>query len=176
MFSAPLRALQDFYSVMERNPTSLIDAIEKALENKTSKISEENRKKISRLVVSRIIQGISGSFIIRAAQAVNSESLREDIEDVVENSSSLAFKLIDIAIGLDSHKQLERSKIKSIYEECKLNLIAKKVLDLLIFNRLYMFKTSERDMQWLASELKYDLKNQHNIAYQNKQGRIKKQR
>lgn len=175
LFLAPLRALQDFYLLMEQNPTSLIDAIENALAKKSSNISEENRKKLARLVVSRAIQGVSGSFIIRAAQAVNSESLKEDIEDVVQNNSSLAFELIEIAIGLDSHKPLERGKLKSIYESSKSNLVARKVLDLLIFNRLYMFKTSEKDMQWLSSELEYDLKNQHTIAYQNKQGRIKKQ-
>jgi hypothetical protein len=36
----------------------------------------------------------------------------------------------------------------------------------MVLNRLYMFKTSEQDMQWLNGELNIGLGIQHAITYQ----------
>lgn len=171
IFSAPLRSLQDFYKNIGENPTILIEAISSEM-SKKDRVSEEASSKLARTVVSRIIQGVSASFISRSAQAVNSDNLKEDIAKVVESNGTLAYELIDVAISLDTYKGLDKRKLKSVSERCNNNLVAKKVLDMLVFKRLYMFKTTERDMQWLSSEMGFDIKTQHAITYQNQKQRL----
>ncbi|WP_226665043.1 metallophosphoesterase family protein [Microbulbifer aggregans] len=165
IFSAPLRALQSFYDFLESHPKTLLNAINRELSSRSENLPEETINKVSRLAVANIIQGVSSSFIIKIAQTINSESLMPDIPDAIKNNENIAFELIDLAISLDNHKQLNRGKISAVYKKSKSNIVAKKILDIIIMHRLYMFKTSERDMQWLQSELKYDINQQHSIGY-----------
>ena len=168
VYLAPLRALQDFYNFLEENPRALIETINNELEKKSSKLLDSERDAIARLAVSQLIQSVSSGFIIKTAEVLNSEALMPDIPPAIGHSPTLAIDLIGLSICLDNHKPLERRKIKSIYTRCEKNSVATKILDLLIMNRLHMFKTSEQDMQWLQSELKYDLSQQHGIAYNRK--------
>jgi len=170
---APLRALQDFYNFLESNPNTLVDAINEGIAQKSSDTSNEERSSIARLTVSRIIQGISGAFIIKTAQVINSAVLMPDIPVAVNADSTLALELIDLAISLDNHKPIQRSKVKSIYLKCEANIVAQKVLDLIIMNKLHMFKPTESDMQWLQSELNYDLATQRRIGYSSSYKRTK---
>lgn len=173
IFSAPLRALQDFYNFLEAHPNALIEAINSDLSSKSSSLPNEEREAIARLAVSRIIQGVSSSFVIKTAQITNSDVLMPDIPTAISQNQTLAFELIDVAISLDNHKPLERRKIQSLSKKCKNNLVAQKALDIIILNRLHMFKTSEKDMQWLEGEFQYDLSQQHKIGY-NRQSKLTK--
>ena len=172
--SAPLRALQSFYDFLEEHPVALIKAIDRELSKKASDIPEEDRDKIARLVVAKIIQGLSSAFIIKTAQTINSEVLMPDIPKAISENKNLAFELVDLSISLDNHKPLNKKKVLSTFKKCENNIVAKKVLDVIIIQRLYMYKTTEQDMQWLQSELKYDLSAQHSIGYtkSNKLARI----
>ena len=168
VFNAPLRALQDFYNFLEVHPKALVKAINYELSLKSKNIPDEDREKVARLAVSGMIQGISSSFIIKAAQIINSDSLMPDIPTAIGEDSSLAVELIGLAILLDNHRAIDKKKVKDVFLKCKNNLVAQKVLDVIIFHRLSMFKTTEKDMQWLQSELKYDLVAQHRVGYSNK--------
>jgi hypothetical protein len=165
MFNAPLRALQDFYGFLEDNPNTLIEAIENDISKKSKDINESDRAVFARLVVSKIIQAVSASFIIRTAQVANSEGLSADIPSAIEGSQALSMELIDIAISLDNYKSLDRNKISKFHGEHKKNMLASKILNILLINRLHLYKTSERDMQWLQSALGYDLDAQHKLGY-----------
>jgi len=165
IFSAPLRALQDFYNLLESNPTILREVVDYALSHKSNNIPEDERADIARLAVSQIIQGISSSFIIKAAQVINSDVLKPDIPAAINHKPTLALELIDLAISVDNHKPLERRKLDTVYKKCEKNPVAQKVFDSIVMNRLHMYKTSEMDMQWLQGNLNYDLKKQHSISY-----------
>jgi len=173
IFLAPLRALQGFYSFLEDNPSALIEAINNDLSKKSNNLPDTERDAIARLAVSRLIQGISSGFIVKIAEVINSEALMPDIPTAIGENPTLALDLIGLSISLDNHKPLERRKITTIYSRCEKNVIAIRVLDLLVMHRLHMFKTSEQDMQWLQSELKYDLNQQHGISY-NRANKIKR--
>jgi hypothetical protein len=105
---------------------------------------------------------------MKTGQIVNSDSLMPDIPTAISFEATLALELIGLSIVLDNHKPLQRRKIKEVIIKCNDNIVAKKVIDIMIFNRLNMFKTSEQDMQWLQSELHYDLTVQHQIGYNQK--------
>ncbi|MFZ3115153.1 MAG: hypothetical protein WA133_10265 [Syntrophales bacterium] len=174
IFKGPLRALQDFYIFCEKNPDALIAEIEAAIQRKGNVKDEDDRKKIAWRVVAGIVQIVSFSFFLRVARGANSDSLAEDIDDVVKRNKTLAFKMIDLCTHLDSSKAIPRQKLTELLKEAEKDLLAVRIIQIMVINRLYMFKTAEQDMQWLRDKLNLDIKQQHNITYQdNKQRLIK---
>jgi len=174
LFNGPLRAIRDFYEFIEKNPDALVAEIEAALHRKGKVESEDERKTIARKVVAGLIQIISVGFLLRASQSANSENLIEDVREIVKKINSPAFRMIEMGILLDSPKLIPRTALKNLYAEVSNDLIASRIIQILVLNRLYMFKTSEQDMQWLSQELKIDLGVQHAITYQDTQRRVLK--
>jgi hypothetical protein len=86
----------------------------------------------------------------------------------------LAFKLIELCILVDSPKAIPRQKLKQLFKEAEQDLVAGRLMNIMVLNRLYMFKTTEQDMQWLSEELKLDIGTQHVITYQEKKRRLLK--
>lgn len=173
LFSAPLRALSDFYEALSVNPDRLIDDIEKALRRKGKDLSTENGRDLARKTASEIIQIITFSFITKTAQCSTSVSLQENIDEAVKKNNTMAFKLIELAIHLDSPGDLPRGKIQDFLQAGRNELIVTRQLQMLLLIRLYMFKTSEKDMQWLSSNAGFGLALQHRITYLNtKQRRL----
>jgi hypothetical protein len=103
---------------------------------------------------------------MRTAETVSSESLLEDIESAVKKEKTLAFRLIELAVVLDSPKSLPRKILRDIYRDAQQQFVAERILYLTVLHRLYMFKTSENDMQWLSAEMNINLEEQHKITYQ----------
>lgn len=174
LFEGPLRAIRDFYNYFEKNPDAIVAEIDAALLRKGKIENEENRKAIARKVVAGLLQIITYSFVLRAAQSANSDSLSEDVREVVNMNPTHAFKLIELNIILDSPKPIPRQKLKQLHQEVEKDLIAVRLLQIMVLNRLYMFKTTEQDMQWLNGEFNIDLGIQHAIVYQGKSRRMKK--
>lgn len=166
LFKGPLRALNDFYHFIGKNPDALIAEIETAIQKKGKINKDEDRKKIAKKVVSGIVQIVSFAFILKAAQGANSDDLVEEVKNVVNKEDTLAFKLIELFIHLDSPKSIPRQMLKSAYSKSKANTVAARMIRLMVLNRLYMFKTSEKDMQWLSTEIDLDIGMQHSISYQ----------
>jgi hypothetical protein len=61
-----------------------------------------------------------------------------------------------------------------LFKEAEQDLVAGRLMNIMVLNRLYMFKTTEQDMQWLSEELKLDIGTQHVITYQEKKRRLLK--
>lgn len=172
LFNGPLRAIRDFYEFFEKNPDALVAEIEAALQRKGKVESPEERKEIARKVAASLIQIVTFGFLMRAAQSANSESLQEDVKGIVRKTNTPAFKLIELGILLDSPRAIPRTMVKQLFKEVKDDLVAGRVIQIMVLNRLYMFKTSEQDMQWISQELGIDLATQHAITYQEKQRRL----
>jgi hypothetical protein len=165
LFNGPLRVLHDFYNLIEKYPDYLVAEIDAALSRKRKNDTEGERKRIAKNVVAGIVQIISFAFVVKAGQGANSENLFEDVRDVVNKNGTLAFKLIELFIHLDSPKPLPRQMLNQVHGESKSNTLAARMIQIMVLNRLYMFKTSEQDMQWLSSVLKIDIGMQHSINY-----------
>lgn len=172
LFNGPLRAIKDFYSFFEKNPDTLVAEIEAALQRKGKTESPEERKSLARRVAAGLIQLVTFGFLMRAAQSANSVSLQEDVHRLVQKINTPAFKLIELGILLDSPKAIPKGALKKLFSEVKNDLVAGRIIRLMVLNRLYMFKTSEQEMQWISQELGIDLVTQHAITYQEKQRRI----
>jgi hypothetical protein len=172
LFNGPLRALADFFGYMSKNPAALVAAVDAELARRSYVQDEGKRKDIARKVVAGVTQFIACSFVMRAAEAVSSENLLEDIAAVVKSEKTLAFKLIELTVLLDSPRALPRKKLKEIYREARGDIVADRLLYLILLYRLYMFRTSEKDMQWLSDEMDINLGEQHKITYQQAERRL----
>jgi hypothetical protein len=53
--------------------------------------------------------------------------------------------------------------MRNLLDEVKADFIAMRVLQMLTLRRLYMFRTSERDKQWLDSQKVLGIKMQHAV-------------
>ncbi|MEX5452808.1 hypothetical protein, partial [Stutzerimonas stutzeri] len=131
--------------------------IEAALQKKGSITDPEERKTVARKIAASLIQVITFGFVMRAAQGANTDSLAEEVSNVVKSNDSLAFRMIELGIKLDSYRELPRSLLRDLYHETKRDITAARLLQMMVLHRLYMFKTSEKDMQWLTTELQIDI-------------------
>ncbi len=175
MFNGSLRALHNFYNFFEKNPESLAKAIEATIKAKGKISDEEKRKRLAKKIVADLIQIITFGLMLKASLGANSNSLLEDVQDVVKKNNSMAFKLIELGIYLDSPKTIPRDKLITLYNAAKSDPIVKRIIHFMIVNRLYMFHTTEQDLQWLRDSLRFlDIKKEHIISYNdNKQRLIK---
>lgn len=165
LFQGPLRALRNFWRFLEVYPEALIGDIEAALKRWDRSNDDEVRKKVARRVAAAIVEMVTFSMFSTAAQSANSDSLSEDVRNVVDRKKTLAVKLIELLISLDSSRPIPRPQIKKLHLEAKGDVVATRLIQLMVLRRLYMFKTTEADMQWLAGELKFDMAATRAIGY-----------
>jgi hypothetical protein len=130
------------------------------------------RNKMARAVVANVVRMLSVGFILKTAKNANSEKLLEDIEDTVAENQTLSFKLIELAILLDSPKDIPRTRLSSLYDESESDPVLRKILHVLIMHRLYMFETKRKDIEWLSNNTKISFKSQQLAVYGSKSLRM----
>lgn len=172
IFDGPLRAVATFYDYFNKNPDALFSEIETALKKKGTVENPEVRQAIAQKVVANIIQFVTYGFLMRAARSAGSDPLLEDVNFVVKQNKTAAYKLIELGMNLDTPKAIPRSHLEELFKEIKKDPVAGRVLQIMVLNRLYMFKTTEADMQWISSRLEINLEMQHAITYQEKRSRF----
>jgi hypothetical protein len=176
LFSGPLRALAGFYEFITKSPDLIVAEIDSALKYQAKLDDDEARMKIAKHIAARLIQGMSLGFICKASSSVNAEALREDIAATVKRLNSPAFRLIELGVLLDSAAAIPRDPLLKVKEDTKSEAISASLLHLLILRRLYMFRTSEKDKQWLAAKIDMDLTMQHAVDFRtSKVKRLKQQ-
>ena len=172
LMSAPLRALSDFYREMNNSQDGLKADIDAAIKKKGAVSNTEERNAIAGRVASELVQLVTFLFIYKAAQNVNSENLAENVSEAVKNNGSLAYRLVELAALLDSPRPIPRRILRELSANNSADLIVNRLIRMLVLNRLYMFKTTEGDMQWLSSELDVEIKTQHSISYTDSSRRL----
>ena len=167
IFCGPLRALNDFYESLERAPDYLVAEIDAELQKRGKLEDKEERIRLAKQIVGHIIQAITFSFIQKAGSAVSGETLAIDVKDAVEKNGSIAFRLIESFLALDSPKPLGKEALSKLKDDVKNDVVSYRVLYYEVLHHLYMFKTTEADKQWLSSDrgLGFNLEAQHALEF-----------
>lgn len=163
LFAGPMRALSRFYVEIEAQAESL-----RAAEDAAAGPTEASAQVAgfeSHAVIAGLTQAITAALLLYASRSANSKDLAEDVHAVVTDNGTTAYKLIKLAAHLDSAESLPKALLTDIFDANKGSLAVVHVLRLLVIRRLYMFKTSEHDMQWINSLLGIDMATQHSITY-----------
>lgn len=172
IFNGPLRALADFYQYLLSNPEVFYKDVESLFIRKRSNRTQEEIDAIVRNLVSKIVQGLSYVFLYKAAHSVNSERLHEEVEQCVRSNTTTAFLLIKLLTHLDSPKPIPRHLIEELIPLVENDFLTHNLLRIAVLQRLYMFKTTEKDMQWLSSMMGLSMSKQHAITYHSTRRRM----
>lgn len=167
-FSGPLRALRDFFDFIGTDHEILVGEIEKFIAENDSKITDEKRKKLARDAVCSLIATISFGTIYKTALSVGSEHLRETISKVAETNGTDAYHLIELAVKLESRAGIPYKLIGDLKDRTKSDACAYQILQRIVLNYLYMFKTKETEKQQLCSELGISMQAQRTIDLRTK--------
>lgn len=165
IFNGPLRALDDFYIWISKNPNHIIEIINSEIKRKGNVKNEEGGRELAKKIVAGFIQLVSFSFIHRTAQGINSESLYEDIDSVVRDSENMSYKLIDLSIKLDSQKPIPRGLIEEVIKKTSGDPHVNKLIQVMVINRLYMFETTATDKTWLDQKGIISIRAQQSLSY-----------
>lgn len=165
MFNGPLRALDNFMNWICATPDTLIEMINMQLAQKGHIKSEEEGRQIAKQVIGGILQLASFAFINKTARDINHDKLIEDVNNVVAKSGNFSYKIIDLCIKLDSNKPIPKHEIESITKSANADILITHLVQIGVFNRLYLFETSKADRTWLAEKKIIPIKDQQTIEY-----------
>jgi hypothetical protein len=169
IFNGSLRSLRSCWDSLE-SPDTITSEIQSALKSQMKEGSpEKKQQKLAQMILAIIVEGVTYSIVSKATDSVRSESLKEDVREAVQKNETLAFKLLELNVVLGSAGPIPRSRLKKIYREVKDDLVIARLIQIMVLHRLYMFRTKEQDMQWLASEFNFDLRRTRAISYHIKQ-------
>jgi hypothetical protein len=116
--------------------------------------------------LAHLLQGAAFGFIQRTAASVSSRELTEDIHAAAKSIGTPAARLIELAVRLDSPDSLPREFMKKLGDETRSDIVGGNLIRMLAIQRLYMFRMSFEDKQWLASQGILDLKKVDSVSYQ----------
>lgn len=165
IYKGNLRALRKFFDSVVSSSSPLIESVKASVIEKGRAESIQAAEAYARRLMSAAIEAISVGLVIRAAQSTTSTELAEDVAKLVADDGTLSYRIIELATLLDSAKDLPRPQLERLYGETDGNLVARRTVIYLVLNRLYMFKTTQSDMQWLHQKLKIDIRFQQKLAY-----------
>lgn len=170
IFDGNMRALGAFFAFMVDNSERLFARVRASMERRRKDVV--TGEAAARRMVSELIELVALGLVTSAAGNATSADLREDVESFVQSSGFLANRIIGLASLLDSAGDFPRRTLAAIHEDTKGNPLAARIVQDLVFNRLYMFKTSQSDMRWLHEELDIPIKFQQTVAITHAAGRL----
>ncbi|GBG12988.1 DNA repair exonuclease [Novimethylophilus kurashikiensis] len=168
LFDGPLRALREFFELIHSQKDLLVADIAAHLQRGHESASEDDCKKFARRYVFDLVGMVSTIFIYKTATSVSSEKLLDVISKVVNESDSVAYKLIEITAQLDLPNSIPFAGIDKLAKNQKNNPFVIRLMQSVVIGHLYMFKTSDADKQKLCSELGIQISRQRIIDYKTK--------
>lgn len=150
IFDSSLRAIQDLFDHF-RDTADLVDAVLAKVRSKTKDVNAEEAEKIIRNGIAFILRMMTTSFIMKAGAAVKSTDLSDNVQAVIDNSPTPAYRLIKLGQDLQRPGKIPRIEINRLIRDEGSNPAVMGVLQLLILFRLYMFETSFDDKHWAIS-------------------------
>jgi hypothetical protein len=148
IFDAGLKVIRDFYLMIGRDPERLMKELADRMRSKRREWTPTEAEAQARHAVAWLLKIVSTAWIEKAGAYLTSGDLRDNVNDVVDATSSVAIRLIKISQQLSNPGRLPQAALKAIVREEKDNPCAMSVLQLLILKRLYMYDTDHDDKHW----------------------------
>lgn len=172
VMSGPLRAVSAYFQLFLGNQAAAQVEITEMLAKQKALSSDEERGKAARHLLAWLLQTSAAGIILKAIVSVSSDELLEDIRSAAQAIDAPSARLIATGVKLDGPGRLPQKEIESLLKEFSDDFIAARVLQLLILRRLYMFRTDERDKQWLASKELVGLEFQHAVEFKSRKAKL----
>lgn len=172
VFDGPLRMLGYVFSHMLEDPSLFLKEIDNTIRDNDNTLSDAQRSKVARKTAFNLIGMICTGIILRTAQFIASDKLKEEILELVGVDSSNAYRLIQAATRLSKPGSLPMSKLTSLSRGLADNMFAFTIFQSLIVYHLHMFHTSDIDKQKLCSIAKITLSGARSIDVKKGSGKM----
>lgn len=153
VITAPLRALEDFYSLLRQQPGALIAEFRAAAAETNDGLSKSEMEKLAMKIAGVVVLAVSFGFVKKIADALSADVIRENLASVVGASDDLAYKLVGLACSLDGQRPLPRAEIERVLRLGKGSLVVDNLVKLFVIYRMRMFRTTASDIQWAKDVL-----------------------
>ncbi len=154
VFDGPLRALRIWLDEIAENLSTFVAELKlEELSHDPKLTPEEAERKVKRKVFN-LMGWVATSVVASSANFVAAEKLREDVAQVVKNSPTNAYRLIEAASRLLKPGAVSIDHVKGLARDLEKNPYAFGVLQSLGFFHMSMFHTEEPQKQALSSALK----------------------
>ncbi len=162
------RSLFSFVDLfVNQNGDALIDTLVEARREFETNVLQNSQKKSdkeleswARMFVFSIIRVLTRAIVKKVARAIGSIQLRPTLEQLVDENDSIGYRLVEVAVLLDTPSKIPRKEIKNLAGKLKNNAFGLQVLRDLAAQRVYRYPMEYDDKQWLASILGFSLTGQ----------------
>jgi hypothetical protein len=163
LMKGPLRAVRAYFATFMADREQAQRELMELIRQKKGDQNPEKMKKDTAQLLAQLMQMASFGFVAKAVTSISSDDLLEDIDAAAKAINTPAAKLIAVGVRLDSPRDLPRNEMRTLLVDVEKDFIAMRVLQMLTLRRLYMFRTTEQDKQWLDSQKVLGLKMQQAV-------------
>jgi Calcineurin-like phosphoesterase len=174
LMQGPLRALTAYFDMFMADRDVAEREIAAMLEKRHAISDENERQEIAKRLLAHFLQLVSYGFVAKAVSSISSDALQEDVDAAAKSLNSPAARLIALGVRLDGPSKLPRTELSKAIDETQGDFMAARVLQFLTLRRLYMFRTSAQDQQWLASQDVLDIKVQQAVSFRTRRTKLLK--
>lgn len=174
LMQGPLRALAAYFDMFMADRDVAEREIAAMLERRHAISDAKARQELAKRLLAYFLQLVSYGFIAKTVSSVSSDALQEDVEVAAKTLNSPAARLIALGVRLDSPGKLPRQELSKAIKDTKGDFMAARVLQFLTLRRLYMFRTTIQDQQWLASQEVLDIKTQQAVDFRTRRTKLLK--
>lgn len=165
LLQSALRGLHGITHVLIEDTDALASHIERILAERRPDVPSDVRKTQAKRIVFDIVGMITFGFVQKAATAVGSPYLKENLQSVVEKNNTLGYSLIEMSYLFDLPGTIPFTKLKQLSKSVEKNVFSRALLRSMALRHLHLFKVSYKEKQKLCEELDITLSKQ--LALQN---------
>lgn len=163
LIQSSLRGLSGVTTKLLSQHETLTEIIERVLKDKRSDLAPHTRKQLARQIIFDLFGMIAFGFVQKTSTCVGSEFLQENLSKTVQDSGSLAFRIIELSYRLDLPLPIPFDQIHDLQKDLEGNIFGQSLLRSLALRHLHMFKVSFKDKQRLCSDLGIEMSRQNAI-------------
>ena len=162
-----LRELYSYIDFCSYDNFKIIEILKKLIRNYEAENLPASRQKGDQEIEHRArdfvfhLCKLSAVIIIReTARSIGSNQIKPTLTKLVGENDSIGYRMVEIAILLDSPSEIPRKEIESMIHNLGNNVLGFQVLRDLVAQRVYRYPTDNKDKQWIASKLNFSLADQ----------------
>jgi len=135
---------------------------------KDDSLSDDEVAKRVRGVFMMLCYGISYGVIKKISNSIGSKQLMPIFESITkDHPEHPIIQLIQISIHLEFSKEIPQAEVLSLYRSLEKNTIARRLLQELVLQHLYLHDVSFQEQQWVSSTLGIPMKVQRSLQLEN---------
>ena len=163
-----LRELYSYIDFCSYDNFKIIEILKKlrrdyGAENSTASSRQKSDQELehwARDFVFHLCNLLAVAIIRETARSIGSNQIKPTLTKLIGENDSIGYRMVEIAILLDSPSEIPRKEIESMIHNLGNNVLGLQVLRDLVAQRVYRYPTDIKDKQWIASKLNFSLADQ----------------